>query len=1340
MSTFNLFNAKSSNLETHFGQSPSDYIEASIYNAINTKLVGIDKVSDYTALTPYSSGSVTVTPIILPIASHVENEGYIVGTYKLQYHFLRPQLGDKLNKFKIHAISADRNEIRVIPTDDASIQYQLDFGDFSQAHTVIPDNLIVNFGDQQYYDIIDFVRDDITFPDSPWSLIIKIDGTFDKSIDINDTAFICQRIANPYDATVTLTTEFEDEVPIKIRNTNFDYMDRYVYNNITAFKSQDDLTTFDSYTQSEILNYAISQSFGSDPMGIDYKSFANFIHFSSAANRLSNFRYKLRQLEYIQESIDSITTDLESLPESSSTGSAFFIQNVTSLQQDRNSILTSFDAYERHLYYSSASYETSSLGEFWPSTWPKTNAEAPYTLAATTSETAIDWYDGALSSASLYDSMNQNALMYFLPEYIRDDSANAEFVTFVNLLGHFYDILYNATTQLTSIYNPYDNRNVQWTPTYLSAILASAGLEVPSGMQLAELYQLYNIQFNRSQYNNELWKRLYNNMPYLLWSKGTVAGIRGLMNCYGVPPSVLRIKEYTGPKSYYAARDDGYDWNTNLNDYNVEDKFQYAIGFQANKHASTSSLGELIFRTTESIDRVSFRFKPIQIDNQPTSYTNFVKFEDDEGDPSVNCSIINIVSGSIYADIKVESEDSFVTPVTLTNVPIFNGLWWVATLEATYQGGTLYLTCTNKGQDINDPEVFNSEAMLDDSFFPNSTDPHPNIGYHVMINQSASFYGYVQAFKCYKQTETAGSISALTYARQFEANAPDSHLDPTFAELYHWFPLGAEGGVPYLTGSSASIIRNQGLIQSYPVITSNTYNAITINGSIVTESFTDKSYKWWPLELGSRWAGDRIIVHTSSLHDNILSSTRSNQDIAKYYATNNSHRLDITFSPQDEINEDIAQSYGYFENVSSWIGDPRYQYSESYAALDIVKSTFSKARMSNGYNWNDYIKPLRVYDGALFHLIKQSVPLRSKSRVGLVIAPTIFERTRIPLTKLEPPSSLNHDSEIDCLVDSTLTGINELYQAAIIYQTESLSSTYNSTIAQINAIPDLTVASIWNYSDTTINATTASLIANASQLQGQYQYNNVHPYQYHLGSNAYYNLYADLHDRIANDGIFVDEAINYDRAIRYITVDGINLVPTSPTWLSGSYIDPTEIIDYLNEAIGYEILRMGDKDGYPYDVTYVDNLPTNSIFGSISIRLFDPSDHGTRTEYSCSISGSTFLTNPIWKYDGVYEPIDQSRLSELRQIKRYAYTSSLDIALGRPVSWSYDYARVSDVNLDSTARTLNSYEGCKMTAKDFNQNSTDTIDGGPVITIIAVDDSVLHVNNSNTSEGYIKIS
>ena len=46
------------------------------------------------------------------------------------------------------------------------------------------------------------------------------------------------------------------------------------------------------------------------------------------------------------------------------------------------------------------------------------------------------------ATASLYDTLNINSLHYNIPEHLRLDSNAADLITFTNMLGQHYDIIY----------------------------------------------------------------------------------------------------------------------------------------------------------------------------------------------------------------------------------------------------------------------------------------------------------------------------------------------------------------------------------------------------------------------------------------------------------------------------------------------------------------------------------------------------------------------------------------------------------------------------------------------------------------------------------------------------------------------------------------------------------------------------------------------------------------------------------------------------------------------------------------------------------------------------------
>ena len=68
----------------------------------------------------------------------------------------------------------------------------------------------------------------------------------------------------------------------------------------------------------------------------------------------------------------------------------------------------------------------------------------------------------------------------------------------------------------------------------------------------AEQILIYQTTSQQSYYtpiddvNKEMYKRIYHNLPYLLKSKGTVAGLQNIISMFGITSSILQVSEFGG--------------------------------------------------------------------------------------------------------------------------------------------------------------------------------------------------------------------------------------------------------------------------------------------------------------------------------------------------------------------------------------------------------------------------------------------------------------------------------------------------------------------------------------------------------------------------------------------------------------------------------------------------------------------------------------------------------------------------------------------------------------------------------------------------------------------------
>jgi hypothetical protein len=106
--------------------------------------------------------------------------------------------------------------------------------------------------------------------------------------------------------------------------------------------------------------------------------------------------------------------------------------------------------------------------------------------------------------------------------------------------------------------------------------------------------------------------------------------------------------------------------------------------------------------------------------------------------------------------------------------------------------------------------------------------------------------------------------------------------------------------------------------------------------------------------------------------------------------------LEVAFSPQNEINDDIIDSLGYF-NIGEYIGDPRQVSSSatSYPDLNTLSNNFFQ-KYFDTYDLKDYVRLIKYFDNSLFKMIKDFVPARTGLTTGVVIKQHLLERNKYP--------------------------------------------------------------------------------------------------------------------------------------------------------------------------------------------------------------------------------------------------------------------------------------------------------------------------------------------------------
>ena len=119
--------------------------------------------------------------------------------------------------------------------------------------------------------------------------------------------------------------------------------------------------------------------------------------------------------------------------------------------------------------------------------------------------------------------------------------------------------------------------------------------------------------------------------------------------------------------------------------------------------------------------------------------------------------------------------------------------------------------------------------------------------------------------------------------------------------------------------------------------------------------------------------------------------TQKTEASASY--TDNINYLEVAFSPQNELNDDIINQIGHF-NVGDYIGDPKHRFEgTNYKDLHKLSEEYFQKYIKN-YNLKDFIRLIKFFDNSLFKMIKDFIPLRTSLSSGLVIKQHLLERNK----------------------------------------------------------------------------------------------------------------------------------------------------------------------------------------------------------------------------------------------------------------------------------------------------------------------------------------------------------
>jgi len=1329
----------SSLVDGRFGES-NDYIEYFVFSLQKDLLYPVDtpaiSFTDFTVTNDpnLQNKGYYSTININPVVDAAEY-GFNVGEFITVYNFLKTRLSSSIdNNFFISEISSDRTEIRLdsntIP-DVIFIPLARELEAEIKASVEFYKDFYLDFGSNQLV-IANNITTDLSDPTNP-TILIKLYEALPNQFQVKSTCWVVEQAAESVAYQISISQVYnlpDDFISISGPNTNLNVK--------TETNNSTDYQNFSSLTQTTVSGSfnqldSLLQEKGIE-INVDYSLYNNFIYLSSAEKRLSNFQYKLGLLEEYQTSQSLFSNITGSI-----SGSFPISSSNAILEFQVNDIIRNFDGYEYYLYYESSS-----------TTWPKQNGNPPFILYSTTSSVGINWFNSQSLVAENYDKNNVNNLFYVIPEFIRDDSLNEPYVLFTNMVGQSFDNTWLYVKDLENRYNNDNRINFGISKDLVADALRSFGVKLyqnnfssddlyiallgynpeggylpPTGSELITTFVTSSAEpIPLEDVNYRTYKRIYNALPFLLKKKGTVDGLKALITIYGIPDTILRVSEFGGKDKI-----NSNDWDFWQNKFNYAYDCVEAADFISSEFTLNSAWNTPY--TTNKPETVAFRFKTPGVESAQLSrsqslfVTNQGSLLSLEYSGSVNSS--GSYSGSVvnpyneYAFLKFYP-DYNTNPQTSASLylPFFDGGWWSTAITVNNTASFTLFAANNiyNGDDGSQIGFIASQSVnLTYTKWENST--QASFG----NNFGSAFGGYGFFSGLFQEIRYFTEKIALSSFEDFTMN-PDSieatSWDGAPLELAFRASLGGElytSSVSIHPKVTGSWIATSSFVSDSNFNIGNPSNFVPNNETIYFDQpiagiRNIVSNKIHPIS-ASLPAGDTL--------SRFIQIQQNSQEENNY--TNNINYLEVAFSPQNEINEDIMDQMGFF-NLGEYIGDPRQRFDrlDNYPDLDKLANSYFEKYTGN-YNFTDYIRLIKYFDNSLFNMIKDFIPARTSLASGVVIKQNLLERSKYPQPLVT--SSLNDFTGSIEMVFVTggaggsannLNGLNTnpYYIANGLSNVYGVTQSWSESIANPYGL-DIQIHSsqdeFYNgeFSGSYINTDNdgelnlANLAKQVSTIIVNYQItgsNDVNP-----GSGQiFYSLGNPPGGNPLAGDQFVDELL-----INEIDTNGLN----------------------IQEAISN--LNPGDTITFPiqYELTFV---PVNKIITGIitdvspvgttiwRVRLgYTTGDNGTDISYNAladifnfsdtsgNINLNPFLNNiGNWNsndYNATMNNALENRLNTTIQEVNYATSQNIPVNFGAIISGSAYPASIPDSNYTSVWWSGIRYYGVKNTTDNFNSSS-----------------------------------
>jgi hypothetical protein len=905
---------------------------------------------------------------------------------------------------------------------------------------------VLNFGNNQYYTVLthDFI-DERKNPTDPLTLVLKLSADLPLDVSPKSNCWISNFSMAPFITTVKLQNPVKHKT-IKISSPNFGATTKFITTeNVNKLYSTEDLENSNTVDDSITVKKTIAT------LNTDYTDFKNFIIFSSAATRLDIFKQKMVTLTQLSSSLVTLNARYSSSL-SSSVVYPYYLTEREKIEDLTTEVIDSFDGYDSYLYNS---------GYFTYSVESASFISSSYVTSAS-------------NSAVEYDRHNRDSLIANTPEYIINDENNEEYLTFLSMTGHHFDNIYTYISALP-IERQIKNELSSSVPTNtLKEMLYSFGWGVDDIIGSLNVDEVYLNSLNSSSYNvisseqrlQTIWNRILITLPGIYRTKGTEECVNYLMACYGLPSSLISIREYGGTDlsddahPTYRLDEKTYMLGfSNHNDY-VEGpmpsaiqtiEFKFSVGSGSYNDYDEKRLFTVIpYPYSSSVPNKSYS---INIQKTPGRFMGKIRFQMGSGSlaTEITSSAIPIFNEEIFSVMlrRNNVDEDFQSNTNPQSYPLQYDL----VVQRNENGRRLFYSTSSAILNVTDNTVFNQYGRfyLSDGTFNGTLDklslwnvPISDNDFEEHVNDINS-YGY-SGSNAYQNLWVHLGVdypSSMYYNLSGSSSVWVDNESPYYAiPNYYSDTANLSSSIDAtLFTASVNIINNRWLskyptgsvqiiARNFPNVLSPNYSASFnqttcqwVSSSVYPYHYRESTYqqdidatKYGP----SKYKNKKIRQIDYTIEARLDSKDRSTSETDPT-VSGDSNQIGFFIDPQDSKNKDIIRYIGK-SGIMEMIANPADLYSDRYSLLRNKNYEYHASGAKKTF-FNELLTVYKFYfDKSIFQAIRNVLPARANIYTGVVIEPTILERPKYQNKQITSSVQISYQ---DPGVITDITGIEE---------------------------------------------------------------------------------------------------------------------------------------------------------------------------------------------------------------------------------------------------------------------------------------------------------------------------